>query len=312
MNQSNSIRVAEKGPNSTSGTLPVDADGTLTIDYLKNVRRRVERITGDNSRSLGLHPVVYFYIRSGTFQPTVFLAVSGFLEELARGEKLIKFTKWRQMFEEYLIAHKEAASLAIKQLGSGSRHIPRLREYYHSIFAKLSAGKSLEQVHSEFLDDTNFAFLVVPRPDDARPRASSGQGAFSRGTKTAAFFAAALPQGARCSLCGALIHRNSVQFDHIVPRKRGSNGYDQRPSQPSVLQLRKGSFAGDESFCGGACWLVIVGLTADTAVPSISAVVLIMVSRFPAWSRGPQRRRQRLNAAGPISSHPPGGRGSSW
>jgi 5-methylcytosine-specific restriction endonuclease McrA len=37
--------------------------------------------------------------------------------------------------------------------------------------------------------------------------------------KTAAFFAAALPHGARCWICGALIHKNSVNFDHAIARR---------------------------------------------------------------------------------------------
>jgi hypothetical protein len=112
----------------------------MTMKYLYTVRKRIDRITGDASRSLGLHPVVYFYTRSGTFQPTVFLAVSDFVEDLQDRGKLIEFTRHRRSFEDFLIAHKEATTLLIKQLGSGERHIPRLREYYNLILRKLLAG----------------------------------------------------------------------------------------------------------------------------------------------------------------------------
>jgi len=36
-------------------------------------------------------------------------------------------------------------------------------------------------------------------------------------------YAAALPNGARCDLCGALVHKNSVQFDHNMPRRDGGS-----------------------------------------------------------------------------------------
>jgi hypothetical protein len=220
VNEANNIRLTDSRGKKVDNPLPSDNDGSATVDYLKQVRRRVERITGDVSRSLGLHPVVYFYTRSGTFQPTVFIAVSGFVEDLAKRNKLIEFTKYRRSFEEFLIRHKEATSLVIKQLGSGPRHIPRLREYYRRILDGLVAGKSLEAIGSDFSQDDNFAFVTLPRPTDLP---ESAEGDFRRGTKTAAFFATALPQGARCAVCGALVHKNSIQFDHAEPRRDGGS-----------------------------------------------------------------------------------------
>jgi len=218
VNHANNIRIGDGGAKKSDYTLPSDYDGSKTVDYIKNVRRRVERITGDVPRSLGLHPVVYFYTRSGTFQPTAFVAVSGFVEDLAARDKLIEFTKHRKEFEEFLIRHKEATTLVIKQLGSGPRHIPRLREYYGRLLNGLVAGKSLEAIQADFAEDINFSFVTSARPTDLP---ESSDRSFKRGTKTAAFFAAALPHGARCYLCGALVHKNSIQFDHAIPRREG-------------------------------------------------------------------------------------------
>ena len=53
-------------------------------------------------------------------------------------------------------------------------------------------------------------------PDDDGRRAYDGQ-------PRRLFFAAALPNGARCHLCGALVHRNSIQFDHDKPRRVGGS-----------------------------------------------------------------------------------------
>jgi hypothetical protein len=190
---------------------------------LKEVRRIVERITGDIPRSLGLHPVVYFYTRSGTFQPTVFIAVSGFIEDLQNRGKLIEFTKHRREFEEFLIVHKEATTLLIKQLGSGTRHIPRLREYYGLILSGLIAGKDRDQIESDLSSSASFAFLTKIPAFNLPPNPAQGDRAFKRGTKTAAFFATALPNGARCNLCGALVHKNSIQFDHDIPKRDGGS-----------------------------------------------------------------------------------------
>ena len=161
VNYANNVKIADStSKKDDKSTLPKDNDGATTAEYLREVRKRVDRITGDSSRSLGLHPVVYFYTRSGTFQPTVFLAVSGFIEDLQTRNKLIEFTKYRRAFEEFLVAHKEATTLLIKQLGSGARHIPRLREYYTLILKGFVAEKSQSQIEDELSKDTNFAFLT--------------------------------------------------------------------------------------------------------------------------------------------------------
>jgi hypothetical protein len=162
---------------------------------------------------------VYFYTRSGTFQPTVFLAVSDFVEELALRNKLLDFTKHRRAFEDFLIRHKEATSLAIKMLGSGPRHIPRLREYYRRVLDAFVAGKDCQGIEAEFAADDNFMFVTQARPTDLTP----GEGEFRRNAKTAAFFAEALPNGVRCAVCGALVHKNSIQFDHAEPRRDGGS-----------------------------------------------------------------------------------------
>jgi hypothetical protein len=157
VNYANDVKIADstskKGETSTK--LPKDPDGAMTVQFLREVRKRIDRITGDVSRSLGLHPVVYFYTRSGTFQPTVFLAVSGFMEDLQNRNKLIEFTKYRREFEEFLIAHKEVTTLLIKQLGSGPRHIPRLREYYGLILSGLVAKKNRSQIESELSNNNS-------------------------------------------------------------------------------------------------------------------------------------------------------------
>jgi hypothetical protein len=145
----------------------------------------------------------------------------------------------------------------IKQLGSGVRHIPRLREYYNRIFKGLMADKGLDEIQAEFANDTDFAFLTAQRPRDARPESTTERKAFNRGTKTAAFFEAALPAGARCRIYGALIHKNSIQFDHVVAKRdRGaadmSNAQVSHPFCNSIKDhLSEKIFSSSEAFATG-------------------------------------------------------------
>lgn len=225
VNQANGVAVEDTTAKKlVKEDLPDDPDGLSTLSFLRAVRRRVERITGDNPASLGLHPVVYFYTRSGAFQPTAFLAVSRLVEDLAVRRKLHDFTNVRRDFEDFLVERKEAMSLLIHKFGSGGRSLPWLHKYYERVLEGLWAGKTADAIQADFAADPDFAFLTVPRPSGVRPESTRTRHPFNTGTKTAAFFAAALPNGPRCGICGGLVHKNSVQFDHINRQREGGRG----------------------------------------------------------------------------------------
>lgn len=48
---------------------PEDVDGSTTLAYLAEVRRLMWRFCSTHPSSLGLHPALYFYSRSGVFHP---------------------------------------------------------------------------------------------------------------------------------------------------------------------------------------------------------------------------------------------------
>ena len=144
---------------------------------------------------------------------------------------LKRFTDVRKDFEEFLIRHKEAISLFTHKFGSGDRSLPWIYDYYNKVAEGLWAGKSLDDIQNDFANNPDFAFLTVPRPSGVRPQSTKKKYPFSAGTKTAAFFAAALPTGTRCRICGALVHLNSIQIDHKVPVRNGG------PSDASNAQV---------------------------------------------------------------------------
>jgi hypothetical protein len=233
VNQSNKVDASDSSAKETDvkDTLPDDPDGKQTVAYLHEVEKTIRRITTDEPRSLGVHPVIYFYTRSGAFQPSAFLATSRFLEGLAKQDKLKDFTKVRSKFEEFLVLHKEALGLIVHKFGSGGRNVPWLVTYFNRILSGLWGRKSLDNIQKAFLRDKDFAFLGVQQG----PRGSASpkkRQDFKGTTKTASFFAAALPGGTRCRLCGALLHKNSVHFDHIVPASK-QGGADMKNAQPT-------------------------------------------------------------------------------
>ncbi|MGI0133662.1 MAG: HNH endonuclease signature motif containing protein [Candidatus Micrarchaeaceae archaeon] len=217
VNLANRVSVADstaKSEEVRDAALKEDNDGSLTVEFIATVKKRVQRITGDTSRSLGIHPVVYFYTRGGAFQPTAFLAVSSFLDNLASRDKLKAFTRVRHDFEEFLIRYKEMGPI-IHNFGSGERSVPWLIKYYNRILEGLLDNKTPEAVHESLVKSPDFSFLAVQRQSAVREPSTAGSKArFKDSTKTAAYFAVALGGGPRCALCNSLVHRNSVHIDH--------------------------------------------------------------------------------------------------
>jgi len=223
VNHANRVAVADTTSKKADArdVLPDDADGRATLSYLNEVRKHVQRITGDHSMSLGLHPVVYFYTRSGTFQPTAFIAISKVMEDLATRNKLDEFTRVRKDFEQFIIERKEAMSILIHKFGSGDRSLTWLYRYYQIILDGLWAGKTANEIQADFEKNPDFTFLTVPRPSGVRPESTRQKKDFNTETKTATFFAASLPTATRCAICGGLVHRNSMHFDHKVRVREG-------------------------------------------------------------------------------------------
>lgn len=235
VNTANDVSVPDStSKRSTKDKLPSDEDGTKTAAYLKTVNGLVSRLTGDAPQALGLHPVVYFYTRSGAFQSTAFLAASKFIDSMSSAGRLGDFTKHRRAFEDFLIEHREAVSLIGHTYGSGNRSLPWIVRYYETILGRLVAGDDPEQLKEHLKNHDDFNFLMVPRPQRARRAAPGKKATFSAGTKTAAFFAHALPSGTRCGICGALVHRNSTHFDHKRPIRDGGGAHadNGRPVHP--------------------------------------------------------------------------------
>lgn len=223
VNVVNGVEVADttkkKGVNET---LPVDADGQLTLAYLTKVKGVIAKFTTDQPKSLGLHPVVYFYTRGGSFKAEAFFAAIKFFDELESKNKLKKFTAIRSAFEDYLVAHKEAAALIVHRFGTGNRSIPWLHAYYNFLFERFDAGMTAEQITAALCDDADFRFLTLP-PPAPKPKASGKAQNFSSNTKTAAFFAQALSACVRCAICGARMHKNSMHIDHATEKRNGGH-----------------------------------------------------------------------------------------
>jgi hypothetical protein len=199
-------------------TLPADADGTKTTEFLGRVRKITQLLTGVHPSALGLHPAVYFYSRGGEFQPAAFLASAGFVSKLVTDGNVRKFSSVRKSFEDFLLAHKDFVNLTVKRTGAGRRSMNRIARYYELVFEQLILGKAHDEVLATLHADQEFLYLAQAPQPKAGPNPS---GAFSRATRSASFLDTAISAAVQCGICGAIVHRNSMHVDHITPKSDG-------------------------------------------------------------------------------------------
>lgn len=195
-----------------------DENGSGTIAYLTEVRRILWRLCSNHASSLGLHPVLYFYSRTGSFQPAALLSFAMLVRDWDTPEYL-GFTEVREQFEAILLANRSITE-AIRKLGTGSRSRPRIIGFYRAIINRLLEKKSPEQVTEELKQTPDYAFLIEEQ-ENVQPMFALEGGSFTRDIKGAAYIAEALPTAPKCSVCRGLIHRNGMQTAHIVAKRAG-------------------------------------------------------------------------------------------
>ena len=229
VNQTNGVSIpTSKNKLDEDDILGVDENGTTTIKYLGKVKRTVDRLAGTAPASLGLHPAVYFYTRSGAFQPAAFLAAAQLAERLTKGAEIGKFIKVRKKFEQFLIDNKHHTSLVVHRYGSGQRSVAPLKAYFEKLINSLEQSANGD-LKTALKKDDEYAFLLAPRPRGIRTPQSEGK-RFSKNSKSAAAIAQLLESAPTCQICGARIHMKSMHVDHVRRRREGGSG-DMRNAQ---------------------------------------------------------------------------------
>lgn len=203
--------------------LAPDPDGSQTVAMLEKVRKRIDLISTNDSGSLGLHPLIYFYARSGNFLPGAFLASLEFSQRLEREGRKKHFTAVRRRFEDYLFQNKIFISLAITRLGSGARSLDRVANLLWEIFLALHDGVAEDGILKTLVAKDDYVFLKVvdiPPPTADLPPSKRGASSASR---SSAFIREAMANPVRCRICDAAVHSNSMTFDHDKRREDGGD-----------------------------------------------------------------------------------------
>jgi hypothetical protein len=205
-------------PKTTTERLPEDATGNDTIRFLSAVTKAAELISGREPRSLGLHPVVYFYGANGLFQPSALLATVKFVRQLERNNGLIEFTAHRYEFEEFLVHHRHYLNQLAKSKGSRTRPVESLLGLYEIVLREVMRGKNQEEIAEVVRADPRLKDLEAVT-DEERPRRR-----FSKEIRSAAYLKAAIDSPVRCEICRARMRSQSISADHRQRQEDGGDG----------------------------------------------------------------------------------------
>lgn len=221
VNLSNEIKIADSTrKRSTKDELEKDEDGLQTLAFLRSVQRRVIKITGTAPATIGPHPAVYFYTLGGTFQPAAFLATVELFHVLEEKNQLIAFTKVRSQFEDFILANKIFLTQIVHRLGSGARSRARILQLFLVVISGFWSRDDAIKIAHNLSEDADFSFLST---SDLGDKEDGDNRSFSRALKTAAYLRDALEGALRCSICGARMHKNSIQVDHIHRKQDGGD-----------------------------------------------------------------------------------------
>lgn len=196
-----------------------DTTGELTISSLKRSLRLINRISGNDGGSLGLHPAVYFYGPSGRHSRAMFLGMASLISrKIVNNDPnfFTKFTKARETLEKILVSRKDLIATILQ------KHISKKR---NTMYAKLIDElvqlicKDVEITDSQIVEITELEGKIVVGEFVSMERK------FDDETKSKSFLNRALESAMKCPICnGYLDPDKSVSYDHIIRQREKGTG----------------------------------------------------------------------------------------
>lgn len=206
-------------PNKAIRDLENDEHGNQTIDALRKTKKVVNRLTGNQASSLGLHPAVYFYTEQGKHSRFLFLGIIKTISDHVRNNNkkwFEDFTHSRRKIEDLMVARKSLINQGLANVSSKQR-IQRVANLLNVLVAAFKDRESVED--REILtalglegNAGNLQIIDAPR-------------GFSDNVKSATFLKDAVEAAMRCKICSGLLNvSKSVSYDHKEPARDGGLG----------------------------------------------------------------------------------------
>lgn len=194
-----------------------DVDGSKTVKYLKKCLNIVRRLNSIHPSSLGLHPAVYFYSKDGRHKPASFWAAIDFLQKLEKANKFSWFTDVRVDFEKFLNSYEYIIQQVVRKYRSASAAYPHITKLYFLVIELLKKSYSVDEIPKQIKSNNSFSYITLN--DNAIEE--TNKKVFSREKKSEIYIREAIEGSVKCSICGGLLHKNSITIDHIQRKEDG-------------------------------------------------------------------------------------------
>ena len=196
-----------------------DNSGQGTVEVLKNSLSVLQRITGNEHGSLGLHPAVYFYNERGRYARFLFLGMTSLIAEKVRNNDqhfFKKFTHARKKLEEFMVKNKSLITNAATNMSKGQR-TSKMKDLFDFLVKEAYENKELtpEAAISNLGLTGDILRLRLPQISQA----------ITDDTKSAVFIQEVISKAMPCPRCEGLLNPGkSISYDHIKPVRDQGTG----------------------------------------------------------------------------------------
>jgi hypothetical protein len=191
---------------------PDDDSGQGTIDVLNNSLAVLQRITGNERGSLGLHPAVYFYNEKGRYARFLFLGMTSLITEKVRNNDQAFFRKFahaREKVEGFLVKNKSLITHVVVNMSKGQR-TSKMKDLFGFLVNEAYEDKELtaETAIAQIGLAGDILRLSIPQTTQD----------ITDDTKSAVFIQEAISKAMPCPRCGGKLNPSkSISYDHKKP-----------------------------------------------------------------------------------------------
>jgi len=200
-----------------------DETGDTTIRFLKNNKTVVQLFYSNHASSLGLHPLLYCYSRTGRYRTVSFLATVYFVIKLVETKHLNDFIDIRAKFEQFLFEHNYLVSQIMGKYRSVPKSYKPIANFWLKIIEELKNNKTIDIILQDIVKDNNLDYLKIGHIHNSTASISGTSKNFSQDQKSEIFILETFSQAPRCRICNGLIHCNSISIDHKNRKRDGGS-----------------------------------------------------------------------------------------
>ncbi|NCR08522.1 MAG: DUF262 domain-containing protein [Microcystis aeruginosa LG13-11] len=200
-----------------------DETGDTTIRFLKNNKTVVQLFNSNHASSLGLHPLLYCYSRTGRYRTVSFLATVYFVIKLVETKHLNDFIDIRAKFEQFLFEHNYLVSPIMGKYRSVPKSYKPIANFWLKIIEELKNNKTIDIILQDIVKDNNLDYLKIGHIHNSTASISGTSKNFSQDQKSEIFILETFSQAPRCRICNGLIHCNSISIDHKNRKRDGGS-----------------------------------------------------------------------------------------